>query len=86
MGLVKKVDAKAHFAARRGLGIAAAEEASKRVKIGPQIAKPASAQATSAEFLRDFALEHSSRDTPASLIVGLSDRPRVPADPRNLPA
>lgn len=86
MALIKKVDVKAYFAARRGLEIAAAEKANKRVRIGPSNARPADAGSTSAEFLQDFSLEHSSRGASASLIAGLSDRPRVLPIPRNLPA
>jgi hypothetical protein len=86
MDLIKKVDVKADFATRRGLGMAAAEKASKQLKVGLSNSKAAAARMNSAEFLQDFSLEHSSRGANASLITGLSDRPRVPAVPRNLPA
>jgi hypothetical protein len=34
MDLIKKVDVKADFATRRGLGMAAAEKASKQLNVG----------------------------------------------------
>jgi hypothetical protein len=86
MGLIKKTDVKAYFAERRGLGIAAAEEASKRVRIGLSNAKPAGARRTSAEFLRDFSLEHSSQGASIPVVAGRSDRSRVPTVARNLQA
>lgn len=101
MALIKKVDVKAYFVAGRGLGIAAAAEASKqiankRVKIGLADARPAGARMTSAEFLQDFCLEHSSQlhssleyssqVAPVFLVAGRSGSPQVPTVTRNLHA
>jgi hypothetical protein len=69
MGLIKKVDVKAYFAARRGMSVAAALEASKRVRVGFLNAKPTGAGTISAEFLQDFSLEHSSQSASAPRVA-----------------
>jgi hypothetical protein len=90
MGLIKKVDVKAYLATRRGLRVPAVADASKqiankRVKIGFSSAKPASARVTSAEFLQDFCLDHSSpdhsspqRSAQAAFVPLAAGRPRIP--------
>jgi hypothetical protein len=91
MGLIKKVDVKAYFAARRGLRVAAAEQATKRVKAIASKAKPAPARITSAEFLRDFCLEHtlrqhSNRAAFVPLVAGRAGSPSLATAARNLDA
>jgi hypothetical protein len=63
MGLIKKVDVKAYFAARRGMSVTAALEASKQARGGFSNARPADAGAASAEFHQDFSSEHSSHSS-----------------------
>jgi hypothetical protein len=86
MALIKKVDVKAYFATRRDLSITTTEAASKRVKIVLARAKPAGARTTSAEFLQDFCLEHSSRGASVPLVAGLTGSAYVQTVRRNLHA
>jgi hypothetical protein len=86
MGLIKKVNVQSHFAARRGVRTVRAEEASKQISIDLETKRPVSAATATAEFLQDFALEHSSRGAAASAKSRLSESPRVRPDSRKLPA
>lgn len=91
MGLIKKADVKAYFAARRASRAVAKEKESKQVNVISSKEEPAVARVTSAEFLRDFCLEHSSlkhsrQVTFAPLVVGSPGSTQVAIAARNLHA
>ena len=81
MSLIKKIDVPKHFAARRAMRVAAAQQA--RLPDATLVSEiyPAAATANAAEFTKDFTLEHSSSSGPATPIAEIpnSDRRHLPA-------
>jgi len=60
MSLIKKIDVKKHFAARRGMSLVAAQPVSQPDATGFPAIATAGMRADAPAFIEDFSLEHSS--------------------------
>jgi hypothetical protein len=81
--LIKKVDVKSYFAARRGLRLGAAWPMSQLDAAGHLKAVPSGTKAGAEEFVKELSVEHSFPSVSVTLAAGNSGNSQAPTVARS---